>query len=672
MDIAVGLKQGTVLNNRYRIESVIGMGGFGITYRALDETLQDTVAIKEYFPSGIVTRTEKKTVSIISRDHSKSFEHGVERFLREARDVVKFKNNPNIVSVTDFFKENGTAYMVMEYLEGVTLNDYMKARDWTINEEMTIQILFSLMNTLEDVHNRGMVHRDISPDNVFVCKDNSIKLIDFGAAKQDSGLNPGTASIVLKQGYAPVEQYSGKGNIGPWTDVYAFGSMMYYLMTGTKPKPSIDRVMNDELVSPRKLNPNISEVMDRAIMKALALKAEDRFQNMGEMRNALLEENESPFVICQANANVNKESSKIKPENDDERTVAFVSGKTVEVDSDFVPDKHPEINQQSYFKEHLVLFFSVAILLVIILAALLKPWKKKDAQSAGSIDVDANKGALYVENGVFIMDPELFDKSYAEMKKIYPDLPEAVKWTHGKGGYDITYLDYYHSDNNKYVLYFNSDKLFSVIYEKEGDLLSEKTNENLQRKYGNKGMTQYTYYDGTPYWYDWKLDNNILLSCYRNRYDGTYYICQEYSKIPYGSRNFEPQNTNPVVTSYAVHTQEVSGSNMDQGSTLNIAISDQHFWYLKMGGIGYLDSVQFTYKSILSGEGFSVETEGDISGNVKDKGTIEIIVDVKSAIEKAGGRIGETTGQYQETVEIYAKNASGNGVLVDRKTVTVQ
>ena len=284
----VSLAEGTVLKDRYRVDQVIGMGGFGITYRCWDLAFERIVAIKEYYPSNLVTRVGGVTVSVLTEELEDEYQHGVNRFLTEARDLFKFSNNPGIVSIFDFFRENETAYMVMEYLDGCTLKEYLDNRNGRIDEAMAIQVIFSLAGTMDDVHAAGMVHRDISPDNIFICRDHRITLIDFGAAKLSEAVNQRSVSIVLKHGYAPIEQYSSSGKIGPWTDIYAFGALMYYMMTGQKPAESVERVVEDNLIPPRNLNPNIPDYMERVMLKALAVQAKDRYQNMGELQADLL------------------------------------------------------------------------------------------------------------------------------------------------------------------------------------------------------------------------------------------------------------------------------------------------------------------------------------------------------------------------------------------------
>ena len=290
--ISVGLPSGTVIWNRYRLDQPIGMGGFGITYKGYDMESGMVVAVKEYFPLGVVTRNSNGSVIVMGMENEADFQHGVDRFLREARDVTRFYDNPNIVKVHNFFKENGTAYMVMEFLEGCTLKEYIERNGGRIDYAMAIQVIFSMMETLEQVHEVGMVHRDISPDNIYICRDSSIRLIDFGAAKITTERDNRSASVVLKQGYAPMEQYSSKGNIGPWTDVYAFGALMYFMLTGVRPSESVYRMYDDDVVPPEQLNPNITPDISRVIMKALQMRIEDRYQNMSEMRSDLLRKEE--------------------------------------------------------------------------------------------------------------------------------------------------------------------------------------------------------------------------------------------------------------------------------------------------------------------------------------------------------------------------------------------
>lgn len=294
-DQDVALTENYVLKNRYKITQVIGMGGFGITYKAFDNVLQKNVAIKEFFPAYLANRMPNgSTITIYTSKSVDEYNHGLQRFMQEARDVSKFSAVQGIVTVHDFFQDNNTAYIVMEYLNGCTLSEYAKIHE--PDESFISNVLFSIMDSLEAIHREGIIHRDISPDNIFICDDGTVKIIDFGAAKQEVGNDMKTMSVVLKQGYAPIEQYSKKSKIGPWTDIYALGATMYRLLTGRVPEESLDRVNLDELVEPKKLNANISEALNITIMKAMAVNKTDRFQNIAEMRNLLLEESDKPTV----------------------------------------------------------------------------------------------------------------------------------------------------------------------------------------------------------------------------------------------------------------------------------------------------------------------------------------------------------------------------------------
>lgn len=297
------LLPGRTLKGRYIIGNVVGYGGFGITYAAMDNLMNTPVAIKEYYPFGLVDRDFYSGGIRLYRESDRNdFMKGLDRFLGEARELAKFNHNSNIVSVLDFFTENDTAYMVMEFLNGQTLDEYIKMNGGTLKEPMLTQTIFSVCEALEIVHNAGVIHRDISPDNIFICADMTIKIIDFGAAKQFFATESKTVSVVLKHGFAPPEQYVSKGKFGPWTDIYALGATLYKSVTGTMPVESVGRIVDDGLVPPSEINPDIPKSLSDAIMKAMAIKAPDRYQNIAEFRDALLS-----MVDEESNRNVKEE-----------------------------------------------------------------------------------------------------------------------------------------------------------------------------------------------------------------------------------------------------------------------------------------------------------------------------------------------------------------------------
>lgn len=283
------LKPGVILKERYKIEEVIGAGGFGITYRAWDPLLQSYVAIKEYYPSGIATRSaDSSKVCVPVGQEQRGYHRGRIRFLKEAQDVARFQSEPNIVSIYDYLEENDTAYMVMEYLHGCTLKQYIREHGGRLDTDHILHICLSVLDALAVVHKAGMIHRDISPENIFICEDLTVKLIDFGAAKQVYLDGEQTMSVVLKPGYAPPEQYAKKDKQGPWTDIYALGATLYFAATGEKPEESFGRVLEDTIKPVCEVNPEIPRAMSQVIMRAMSVKIEDRYQTVEAMREALL------------------------------------------------------------------------------------------------------------------------------------------------------------------------------------------------------------------------------------------------------------------------------------------------------------------------------------------------------------------------------------------------
>ena len=281
------LPQRTMLSDRYLIYKSLGEGGFGITYLAWDVSCGLKVAIKEYYPSGYVNRVPRSNQVIINaKQNQAASNRGLKRFIDEAKTLAKIKNLPGIVSVRDFFSANGTAYIVMEYLDGISLKKYLQRKGGKVPCDEILTILRPVMDSLVSVHKLGLIHRDISPDNIIITKNNEVKLIDFGAAKQ-SNLDGKSLSIVLKQGFAPEEQYRAHGEQGPWTDIYALGVTIYYAVTGALPPESIQRLYKDTIMRPSEKGAVISPTQESALMKSLAVYARHRYQDVTQMITGL-------------------------------------------------------------------------------------------------------------------------------------------------------------------------------------------------------------------------------------------------------------------------------------------------------------------------------------------------------------------------------------------------
>ena len=356
----------TVLAGKYLVGPVLGEGGFGITYAGYDLNMETRIAIKEYFPVELVTRdTTRRSaggggeasdssasgssalgasasggsipsangasvsgnlastsgpsasgvsssgggsdcVISLSGEKSKTYQQGLKKYVDEARNVSQFANIPGIVSVKDFFYENNTAYIVMEYIEGICLKEYLKRKGGKLSEEEALAILRPVLEALEKVHAAGIVHRDISPDNIMLIfteegktgagqssasviygNISAVKLIDFGAARMTSKNDQKSLTIILKHGYAPEEQYRSHGEQGPWTDVYALCAVLYRMLTGKAPEPAMDRLFSDGLKRPEELGVKVTPVVSEAIMRGLAVKKEDRIQSVRVLMDAL-------------------------------------------------------------------------------------------------------------------------------------------------------------------------------------------------------------------------------------------------------------------------------------------------------------------------------------------------------------------------------------------------
>jgi serine/threonine protein kinase len=279
---------GTTLNNRYILGKVIGAGGFGITYIAFDPKLQVRLAIKEFFPRQIASR-DKETRNVVPFGSSEKndFINGLKYFLNEARSAAMFETHQNIVGVKDMFEENGTAYMVMPYISGTPFDTFLTMRGGVVDFATAMSVLAPIMDAVAAIHEKNLLHRDISPENIFITSEGVPKLLDFGSARPTVASETLSMTPVIKEGYAPLEQYSRQGEQGPWTDIYSMAATIYKAVSGQIPPPAMERFTNDALIELSKVCPDIPGYAEKAIVKALSLRASDRFQNMLEFLNAL-------------------------------------------------------------------------------------------------------------------------------------------------------------------------------------------------------------------------------------------------------------------------------------------------------------------------------------------------------------------------------------------------
>ena len=307
------LRAGTVLNHRYIVGRVLGQGGFGITYLALDTQLDAKVAIKEFMPGELATRVDGTTVSVMAESKTEAFTYGAERFQEEARTLAKFIGHPNIAGVSSYFDENDTSYFVMDYIEGISFKTYIANNGGKVSVEDACNVMIPVLQALTAVHAEGFIHRDVTPDNIYITKDGMVKLLDFGSARYSIGDKSKSLDVILKVGYAPKEQYIRRSRQGPFTDVYSCAACFYAAITGYLPPESLERLDKDELVPISQFGIEIPEYLDKAILKGLAVQPEDRFQSAAEFLEAIESQRVVEVPVSGSTAAPTPERKKVKP-----------------------------------------------------------------------------------------------------------------------------------------------------------------------------------------------------------------------------------------------------------------------------------------------------------------------------------------------------------------------
>lgn len=277
------LQRNTGLIGRYVIQEVLGQGGFGITYLGIDKLYGNKVAIKEYYPQKIAMRKAQyeDVVTVTSIEEKNNYDKGKKRFLDEAQVMARFNKNEGIVKILDFFEANNTAYIVMEYLEGITLKQYL-GKYGVLQFRNLIEMMLPLLEALIEIHSQGLIHRDISPDNIMVQHNGKLKLMDFGAARNYTESGNKSLTVILKPGYAPPEQYQTHGVQGPWTDIYALCATIYKCLTGITSPDAIARVMDDKFKEPDQLDGKLSPDIKKILWKGMNIFPEERYQDIGE------------------------------------------------------------------------------------------------------------------------------------------------------------------------------------------------------------------------------------------------------------------------------------------------------------------------------------------------------------------------------------------------------
>ena len=409
------LQVGTVLHGTYRIESYLSSGGFGNTYKVTNQEFHETFAIKEFFVKGVCQRDGNNTTIIVSNsENADSFALQKEKFKKEARRLRSL-NNPHIVKVYDLFEENGTAYYVMDYVDGENLSTRLNCTQSPLSESVVRNYLSQILYGLDAIHAAGIWHLDIKPANIVVDSYDIVKLIDFGASKQQSAAGGATMStgISYTNGYAPSEQISQSyEKFGPWTDFYALGATVYKLLTNQDP-PSVSDLSEDEtedkhLALPM---PNVSEEMKKLVVWMMQVNRLKRPKNVGEIRRIL----QQPSVATSNNEETKAFSpyqSYANPVNDDEETVWAGKIETAETNGDKLEPEEEYLDDDSSSKNRNIIIILVIAVVCAIAIMTRGCGGNRTASDINSVEASADSDSVVYEPGVDTIIAETGSQNY--------------------------------------------------------------------------------------------------------------------------------------------------------------------------------------------------------------------------------------------------------------------
>ena len=409
------LQVGTILHGTYKIESYLASGGFGNTYLAKNIEFDETYAIKEFFVKGVCQRDGNSiTISVSNAENTNSFEQQREKFKKEARRLRSL-SNPHIVKVYDLFEENGTAYYVMDYVDGENLSARLKRTNAPLAESEVRNYLNQILDGLEAIHNEGMFHLDIKPANIMVDSHDVVRLIDFGASKQQSTVGGATMStgICYTNGYAPSEQMAQSyDKFGPWTDFYALGATVYKLLTNQDP-PSVSDLSEDEtedkhLALPM---PNVSEEMKKLVVWMMQVNRLKRPKNVGEIRRIL----QQPSVATSNNEETKAFSpyqSYVNPVNDDEETVWAGKIETAETNGDKLEPEEEYLDDDSSSKNRNIIIILVIAVVCAIAIMTRGCGGNRTASDINSVEASADSDSVVYEPGVDTIIAETGSQNY--------------------------------------------------------------------------------------------------------------------------------------------------------------------------------------------------------------------------------------------------------------------
>lgn len=366
------LSEGTCLKQRYYTGCVLGEGGFGITYLGWDQTLSIPVAVKEYYPKEFVRRRSVRTHLDEKRVDGETYaqqeyQKGMKAFLNEAQTLAQFQALEGAAVVHDYFTENDTAYIVMEYIDGISVEEYVQ-KNGQMPAEQVRSMLRPVLDTLEEMHAHHIIHRDVSADNLMITRQGSMKLVDFGAARSTVNRDH-TMTVMYKRGFAPEEQYRSKGETGPWSDIYSVCAVMYYLLSGVMPEEASQRLVSDRTVPLDQIDGlTLPNGWSEAIRKGMSVMAADRYQNIRELCEALGEKSVTLHNESWGQERQEQRRRKLKPVGEDELSTEHISGELLQVRRE--NNRQNEQRQQKVMTaKHKRRYLLIGILVLVFLAS---------------------------------------------------------------------------------------------------------------------------------------------------------------------------------------------------------------------------------------------------------------------------------------------------------------
>ena len=410
---------GTVLRERYMIGRVLGQGGFGLTYIGYDQALGTPVCIKEYFPAGGAMRGQGGSTKVrwSAGSTGTALKEGRETFVEEAKKAARVRSLNSVVSVWDVFDENDTSYIVMEYVNGVTLKEYLIIRGTVMDTEECLRLLLPVIHDLQRVHEKGIVHRDISPDNLMIREDEKVMLLDLGAAKDLMKGKEQSSMLVHKKGFSPPEQYTEGTKIGPWTDVYAMCVTIYWCMTGKNVPDAMDRMMGDSPEYPE----SMPEALKAVLEHGLEVKPSDRIQDMEELERGLEEARRviippppPPWEDPKKKTTGSKKTSEEPKEPSEEKDQQLQEGKQQE-------EKKDEHTPKPLFSKYIVAALAVAAA-VLIAVFRIGPFSPKG--SLDKLKKQAEQGDAAAQNDLGFA----YYKGNYNGKEVDQDYENALLW----------------------------------------------------------------------------------------------------------------------------------------------------------------------------------------------------------------------------------------------------